>query len=428
MAQIQTLAASGKSVRTFGAPFLILALLCALYVILYIDRTNISAAAPLIKADFHLNNTQIGLVFSAFAIPLAAFQLIGGIFGDRLGPRLILSICCAIVGISTIWTGLAGGFASLVAARMLLGLGEGAANSTATRAISIWMSREKWGWAQGITHAFSLLGNAVAPPLMVALFAMITWQGSFIAVGAASLLWVPIWALYFRDDPESHSGITREEIRSLPEKNASSRPSLPWLKLFGTISRVTAVDFCYGWTWWLFLTWIPSFFLENYHLKLSNSALFTSGVLAAGMLGCMAGGLATDNILRRTGNLRLARCSVIAIGFFGAFAFIVPVALIHDLTIAAIALSGAAFFLQLIVAPIWAVPMDIAPRYAGTASGMMNFGFAMAGLISPLAFGYLVDLTGSWVAPFGASIALLFLGAILALRLRPDQSFEHQTH
>jgi MFS family permease len=110
-------------------------------------------------------------------------------------------------------------------------------------------------------------------------------------------------------------------------------------------------------------------------------------------------------------------------GFLGGFVFLLPVVLIHDLTVAAVCLSLAFFFAELIVAPIWAVPMDIAPRYAGTASGMMNFGFGVAGLISPSSFGYLVDRTGSWVFPFIASIVLLLLGAVLASRLRPDQPF-----
>jgi cyanate permease len=141
------------------------------------------------------------------------------------------------------------------------------------------------------------------------------------------------------------------------------------------------------------------------------------------MVGDTVGGLATDYILRTTGNPRRARSSVIAVGFAGAFVFMIPVVLVHDLTVAAICLSGACFFLELIVAPIWAVPMDVAPRFAGTASGMMNFGFAMAGLLSPVSFGYLVDVTGSWVVPFIGSIALLFLGAILSLLLRPDRPF-----
>src|SRR5204862_7086259 len=118
------------------------------------------------------------------------------------------------------------------------------------------------------------------------------------------------------------------------------------------------------------------------------------------------------------------RRSVIMAGFIGSFLFMIPVVLIHDLTIAAICLSLVFFFSELIVAPIWAVPMDIAPRYAGTASGMMNFGFGLAGIISPLFFGTMIDATGSWALPFVGSIVLLLIGALLALRLRPDLRFE----
>ena len=97
--------------------------------------------------------------------------------------------------------------------------------------------------------------------------------------------------------------------------------------------------------------------------------------------------------------------------------------LFHNLAVSAVCLSLAFFFAELIVAPIWAVPMDIAPRYAGSASGMMNFGFGLAGLVSPSSFGYLVDRTGSWVFPFVCSILLLLVGAVLASRLRPDRAF-----
>jgi len=107
----------------------------------------------------------------------------------------------------------------------------------------------------------------------------------------------------------------------------------------------------------------------------------------------------------------------------GALIFLIPVVLFHALAVTAICLSLAFFFAELIVAPIWAVPMDIAPRYAGSASGMMNFGFGLAGLVSPSSFGYLVDRTGSWVFPFICSILLLLVGAVLASRLRPDIAF-----
>jgi MFS family permease len=395
-----------------------------MYLILFVDRVNIATAAPLIKLDHNLSNTRLGLVFSAFAIPYAVFQLLGSWIGDKFGPRLILTVCCAIVGVATILTGLAGGFLSLIAARLALGLGEGAAFSTATRAMSTWTPAGRWGFAQGIVHSFAHIGNALTPPLMIALFALITWRGSFVVMGSASLIWLVIWAWYFRDDPRKHPAITQADLAALPVGAARGRPSAPWVRLARRILPVTAVDFCYGWTLWLFMSWIPSFFLENYHLNLKSSAMFTSGVLFAGVVGDTVGGVLSDRLLRKTGSLVIARRSVIVGGFLGAFVFMLPVVLIHDLKTAAVCLSLAFFCAELIVAPIWSVPMDIAPRYAGTASGMMNTGFAIAGLVSPSSFGYLVDLTGSWVIPFIASIVLLFCGAILALRLRPDKPFE----
>jgi len=320
-------------------------------------------------------------------------------------------------------TGAAGGFASLFALRLALGFGEGAAFPTATRAMSNWTPVGSWGFAQGITHSFARIGNALTPPLMAALLAFLTWRASFVLLGLVSVLWLVAWAWYFRNEPREHPAMTESDLAALPARAPAVRPAIPWLRLARRILPVTIVDFCYGWTLWLFLSWIPAFFFENYHLNLQASAMFSAGVLFAGVVGDTVGGIVSDRLLRKTGSLIVARRSVLVAGYLGAFVFLLPVVLIHDLTVAAVCLSLAFFFAELIVAPIWAVPMDIAPRYAGTASGMMNFGFGVAGLISPSSFGYLVDRTGSWVFPFIASIVLLLLGAVLASRLRPDQPF-----
>jgi MFS family permease len=412
-----------NGVRKLRAPRIVLALLCLLYLILFVNRVNISTAAPLMKADLALSNTQLGLVFSAFAIPYALFQLIGGWIGDKFGPRLTLSVCCALVGVSTILTAAASGFASLFALRLALGFGEGAAFPTATRAMSGWTPVKNWGFAQGIAHSSARLGNALTPPIMAALLLFISWRGSFVILGLLSLVWLFVWFSYFRDQPREHPAITEADLAELPAIDVGVRRAIPWLPLAQRILPVTIVDFCYGWTLWLFLSWIPTFFFENYRLNLQSSAMFSAGVLFAGVIGDTVGGLASDRLLRMTGSLVIARRSVIVTGFLGAFVFLVPVVLIHDLRVAAIGLSLAFFFAELIVAPIWSIPMDIAPRYAGSASGMMNFGFGVAGLVSPSSFGYLVDRTGSWVVPFIGSIALLVLGAALAMRLRPDKPF-----
>ena len=142
--------------RKLGASNKVLLILCLMYLILYVDRVNISTAAPLIKAELGLSNTQPGLVFSAFAYPYALFQLIGGYFGDKFGARLTLSVSGLIVCVATLATGAVGGLISLFVTRLSLGIGEGAAFPTATRAMSVWTPERRWAFAQGITRKISI--------------------------------------------------------------------------------------------------------------------------------------------------------------------------------------------------------------------------------------------------------------------------------
>ena len=201
----------------------------------------------------------------------------------------------------------------------------------------------------------------------------------------------------------------------------SPRPSFAtWSAVAKKAAPATAVNFCYGWTLWLFLTWIPSFFVQSYHASLAGSALYSAGVFFGGLAGDALGGIASDVVLRATGNLVLARRSVIVAGFAGGCIFLFGVMLVSDIRLAALLLSLAFFFAELIVAPIWAVTMDIAPEHPGLASGIMNFGSAFAGIVSPLFYGIVVDLTGSWTIPFSISVALLVLGAALTFALYPE--------
>jgi MFS family permease len=402
----------------------VLLIICIMYLILYVDRVNISTAAPLIKADLKLSNTELGLVFSAFAYPYALFQLIGGYIGDKFGARLTLCVSGLIVCAATAATGAVGGLASLFVARLALGIGEGATFPTATRAMAVWTPERSWGFAQGITHSFARLGNAITPPLIAVLVELVSWRGSFVVLAVLSLIWVVVWSWYFRDVP-AVPPLTAEEFATLPARSRRGESeAVPWLKLFQRMLPVTAVDFCYGWTLWLFLSWIPSFFYQNYQQDLRHSAFYSAGVFLAGVVGDTLGGVVSDTILRRTGDRVAARRNVIVVGMLGGFVFLLPVMLVHDVDTAALSLAAAFFFVELVVAPIWAVPMDIAPKYSGSASGMMNFGFGVAGIISPFVFGYLIDRTGSWTLPFAGSICLLLLGAGLAFRMHPDRPFE----
>jgi MFS family permease len=177
-----------------------------------------------------------------------------------------------------------------------------------------------------------------------------------------------------RDDPNEHPDITPRKLERVPSyaaRKQREKEAVPWLVLARRMLPVTGVYFCYGWTLWLYLAWKPSFFLHSYRLNLKSSAL--------------------------------------------------PTILLNNLTWVAVFLSLAFFFSEFTIGPMWAIPMDIAPRFSGSASGLMNTGSALAAIVSPLVFGYVIDKTGDWTLPFLGSIGLLLIGAMLAFWMKPDE-------
>jgi sugar phosphate permease len=411
-------------VKALSASNMVLFLICLMYGITYIDRNNVSTVAPIFARDLHLTNTQIGFVYSAFAYPYLLFQIIGGWVSDRFGARIGLTVCGVIWASATLLTGTVSSLAAVLFLRVMLGFGEGATFPTATRAMSDWTPKEKRAFAQGITHASARLGNALTPPLVAWLIAAVTWRGSFIFLGIISLAWVIAWALYFRDNPSDHPDITPLELERLPSYAAQrkrEKETVPWIMLARRMIPVTVVYFCYGWTLWLYLAWIPSFFLHSYRLNLKSSALFSAGVFFAGVLGNTLGGVISDWIFDRTGDRKKARRNLVVVGFVCSVASMLPILQLHDLTWVAVFLSLAFFFSEFTIGPMWAIPMDIAPRFSGSASGLMNTGSALAAIISPLVFGYVIDKTGNWTLPFLGSIGLLLIGAMLAFWMKPDE-------
>ena len=408
--------------RFFRASNLVLVLLCAMYFITYLDRVNVSTAAVGFGKDFGLSKTQIGLVFSAFAYPYLVFQIIGGWVSDRFGARRTLIACGLVWGAATALTGLSGGLMSMLLARVLLGLGEGATFPASTTAMSRWIPRDSRGFAQGITHAASRVGNAVAPAAVVAIMAVYGWRASFFVCGVISLAWVGLWALAFTEHPKNHPRITADELASLPEPKA--KPTyVPWKHLAKRMAPVMVVYFCYGWTLWLFLSWVPQYFLHSYDLDLKKSAVFASSVFFAGVLGDTLGGVVTDRILKRTGSLHKARCLMVATCMTLSLLSLIPLIWMHDLYVSLICLSAGFFFAEMTIGPMWAIPMDIAPEYSGVASGMMNTGSALAAILSPVLSGLLIDRFGSWELPFIGSMLLMAAGVVLAFRMHPESRF-----
>jgi MFS family permease len=411
--------------RILRATNIVLGLLCLMYFLTYIDRVNIStvAASNEFLQEIPLSKVQVGFVFSAFAYPYLLFQVIGGWVADKFGPRKALAVCGVIWAGATIATGLVHGMVSLFVARVILGFGEGATFPTATRAMSYWTPKEKRGFAQGITHAFSRLGNSLTPWLVAFLILNFSWRASFIIIGIVSIIWALAWGLYFRDDPTKHSAVTSAEIASLPPYGSrkATDVKVPWSRLIRRMAPVTVVYFCYGWILWLFLSWIPSFFKGEYHLDLKKSALFASGVFISGVLGDTLGGIVSDKLYAKTHNPKIARCNMVALMMLLCAIALIPIIYTRNVNLVALALSGGFFFAEMTIGPMWAIPMDIAPKFSGTASGLMNTGSALAAIISPVIGGYLIQRTGNWMLPFIVSMGVILLGAALSFTMHPER-------
>ncbi|WP_243063012.1 MFS transporter [Humibacter sp. RRB41] len=395
-------------------------LLCVMYFIAYFDRNNIATAGPSIIKEFHLSNAQFGLAASVFALFYALLQIFGGWIGEKIGPRRGLLILGLLWGLSTLFTGLVVGLVTLLIARAILGFSESATFPTATQAMSRWVPKDRNGFVQGIVHSASRLGTAVAPIVVAAIIIWSGWRASFIYIGILSMLWALVWYAMFRDRPKEMKGITQQELAEIPDiPKAADLPPVPWKRLITTILPVTLVDFAYGWVAWVFFTWIPTLLSTIYHQDVAKYGLLTSLILIGGVVGDTLGGVASDWLLRRTGNARAARRTLLLIGFIGAGVCLIPLVFTPPLTLAVVALALSFFFLELTNAQLWAIPMDVAPMWSGTASGMMNTGFGVAGIISPIVVGALVDWTGGFAWPFGLSIGILVAATVLAGVMRP---------
>ncbi|MHA3701705.1 MFS transporter [Jatrophihabitans sp. YIM 134969] len=403
----------------------VLLLLCALYAILYFDRVNISTAGPNgLKADLGLSDFQFGLAISAFALPYALLQGFGGFLGDKGGARRTLVIVSVACGMLTVLTGLVNGLIALLVVRFLLGVAEGTAFPTATRAMSTWLPVDRRGFGQGIVHAASRGSNALAPVIVSALIAFepLGWRGSFIVAGAAGMIWGIIWLVYFRDRPRDHPHVHDTELRELADTPDTSKATekVPWRRLVPRILPVTLTDFCYGWMLWLYLTWMPSFFSDRFGLDLQKSALFTMATLIGGVAGDWLGGMLVDRLLVRTANIGRSRKTGLVIGLGGTAVFVTPVIFLSDAVAITVCLGIAFFFLELCNSPLWTIPMDIAPQHSGTASGLMNTGFGLAGIVAPPIVGALVD-HATWGLVFGLSALIVLFGLVSVrwISLRP---------
>jgi D-galactonate transporter len=409
-----------KTRRSMGRWY-ILVLISLMYLITYLDRVNISTAAPVISKEFGFDKITMGVIFSAFVWAYAMFQVPGGWLGDRFGARNVLTIIVGYWSIMTAATAAATGATSFIVLRFLFGVGEAGAFPGATRAMQLWYPPHERGFVQGITHSASRLGAAIAPPIVVLIMTTLGWRSVFYICGGVGFIWSVLWYFAYRNLPEEHGLVNAAELKhirgtdengNVKQPNLAKKPSVPW----GTLLRspnmwaIMCAYFTYVYCLWIFLSWLPSYLVEFRHFTLLKVGFLASLPLWAGVVGDTVGGLATDWLLAKSGNIKFSRRAVAITGMLGCTVFIVPAAMTEDAYTAVYCLTAAMFFLECTIGPSWAVPMDMGGEHSGTVSGMMNMAGNIGGALSPIVFGVLVQF-GSWQAPFIVAASLLVIGA-----------------
>jgi len=407
--------------------YIVLAMTIAAYMITYIDRVVISSAVPSIQKEFGFSLVTMGWILSSFQWGYALFQIPGGWFGDRVGPRRALTSIVTWWSVFTCVTVLAWSAGSMALIRFLFGVGEAGAFPIATRSLSRWMLPTERGFAQGATHAGSRLGGALTPALVVLIIAHYGWRTAFVCCGSLGLIWSAVWYWYYRNTPDEHPSVNAEEralIRSSLElaRAGRSTQSVPWKHILRSPQMwiLSSMYFCYAYNISVYLVWFPKYLNAHRGFDLRQMGFYASLLLLAGTVGDILGGWISDRWARKSGDLKMARRMVGAVGFLVAGVCMVPASLTTNSMECVWFSCAALFFLELTVGVSWAITLDIGGDSAGSVSAVMNTCGNIGGAIGSALSGYLVVYWG-WKAPFLVMAGLSAVAMMLYLKINASQ-------
>ncbi|MGF6532460.1 ACS family D-galactonate transporter-like MFS transporter [Paraburkholderia sp. GAS206C] len=386
----------------------------------YIDRTVLSAAAPHLQSEFHLGAMEMGIVMSAFFWSYALLQLPAGMLADRFGQKIVLGMAVFWWSLATAVTGLASGFKSLVALRVMLGVGEAGSYPSNAGIATRWFPRQERATVAGIFDSGSKLGGAIALPLIAWLLAVFDWKVTFAITGALGLVWCVVWVLVFKNSPADHRRVSASELAYIradeeaPRQNGAALADVPWYRLFAyrNIWAMCIGFFMINYNSYFFITWLPTYLVKERGMSMMEMGFMASLPLILSMVVEIFAGWASDHVYA-SGRLSLTatRKLFLIIGLlmassigFAAFAAspLVAVALL------CVAKSGT----TVAASQVWALPGDVAPRnMVSRVAGIQNTVSNMGGVVGPVVTGAIVGSTGSFVA------ALLFSSALIVIAM-----------
>jgi ACS family D-galactonate transporter-like MFS transporter len=385
------------------ARFLILSLLLIGTMINYLDRTVMGLAAPSIRRDLGIDAATMGLLLSAFSWTYTAAQLPGGYFLDRFGSKVTYFVSLTTWSLCTLGIGFSNGVRSLLGLRLALGVAEAPCFPANSRVLRSWFPQNERARATSIFSLGMYAGIGFLSVPINWVIAEFGWRALMIGVGALGVVFGFVW-LKLYTEPQNSTSANQAELDHIRAGGGMSMPDKPtpfsWAKL-GWILRQRQVvgaaigQFAGNCTLVFFLTWFRSYLAETRNMGWMREGFFLSLPFMAAAVACLTGGFISDKILRRTGSATLARKLPITIGFCLAATIVLANYVTSDA--AMIAVMCVSFFGQGWINLGWALITDVAPReLQGLTTGFFNFVTNLAGIITPLVVGLVLQQTGSY--------------------------------
>ncbi len=384
----------------------------------YLDRVNISVSQQALHEAFGITTVTFGYLLSAYSWTYAALQLPSGVLLDRFGVRRVGLISTFLWSVASFCAAAATGLGSFFVARLLLGVGEAPTFPGNSKAVGYWFPDRERSLATAFFDSAAKLGPAIGVPFVGVLLLHFGWRFSFAATAFISLFYFALFFWVYRNPSEDSklSGLERQfiveggaqpEVASQRRKAATLGYLLGQRKVIGLVLGSAA----YNYTFYLLLTWLPSYLSTALHMELRDSVLYTSVPwIFAALTDFFIGGWLVNQLIQRGYDSSRVRQVVLVIGtafglgIFGAVQANTPTTAIFWISISIGGLAAAA--------PVgWSIPSLIAPAGGvGRLGGILNFGNQLSAIAAPIFTGYVVSATHSFAWAFVAAAIFLLIG------------------
>ena len=423
---------SGAAGRPSRARAFVVFWLCAMAAILYLDRICWGQAAPFIKKEFELSNTQIAYLAMAFQFAYGVFEVPTGRWGELIGARRVLTRITIWWSIFTAATGACTNFLSLFIVRFLFGAGEAGAYPNAARVLTRWFPTHERGRVQGIMLAASLIGGALSPKLAAELIDNIGWRWTFAVFGSIGIVWATGFWLWFRDTPDQHSWVSSEELATIRTGGGMSAPTVhdpvPWSIVFKNkgILILSAIITCSSFNSYFYFNWFPSYLTSAHQISNSQTGFLASLALSGAALGVFTGGIIADRILRTGESANLIRRLFCASTFFAGAAALFIAVRCETVEWLASFTAVSLFCTQLALPSWWSSAIEQSGKHVGPLFGLMNMMGTGGALISLWFVGVFADYQQSrglsgraqWDPMFNVYVCILIAAGVFWLLFR----------